>query len=115
MKEANPIKSEEPACSLLHKAEGRGERLNFVRAQMARNQRHRRLYARMISLAPLLKPALQVEIRQSSQARNVSHALGIRAMTGVTGHNIGFRNSVEIDCSSPRREIPVAVIGGLRS
>src|SRR5450631_3118924 len=81
---------------------------------MARSQRHRRLYARMIPLAPLLKPALQVEIGQSSQARNVPHALGVRAMTGITGHNVVFWNSIEIDCSSPGREILVAIIGGFR-
>src|ERR1700676_3678270 len=81
---------------------------------MAGDQRHRRLYTRMIPLAPLLKPPLQVEIGQSSEARNVSHALGVRAMTGIAGHNVGFRNSIEINRSSPGREIPVAVIGRFR-
>jgi hypothetical protein len=68
--------------------------------------------ARMISFAPLFEPPLQVEIDQSSQPGNVSHALGVRPMTRIAGHNVGFRNSVEIDRSSPNRETPVAVIGG---
>ena len=55
----------------------------------------------MISFAPLLEPVLHVEIGQPSQPRNISHALGIRAMTGVAGYNIGFRNSVDEDRSSP--------------
>src|ERR1700731_1626997 len=81
-------------AALFDKTQIRGERLDFVRAEMARHHRHRRLRARMISLAPLLKPALQVEIGQSPQARNISHALGVRAMTGIAGHDIGFRDSL---------------------
>lgn len=100
--------------SLLDKAEVRSERFYFVRAQFAGNQRHQRLYARMISFAPLLEPALQIEIGQSSQTRNVSHTLGVRAVTGIAGHNVGFRNPLQIDCSSPGREIPVAVVGSFR-
>src|ERR1039458_3362279 len=67
-------------AALFDKAQIRGERLDFIRAKMARNHRHRRLRTRMIVLAPLLKPALQIEIGQPPQARDISHALGVGAM-----------------------------------
>ena len=47
---------------LLDEAQVRSERLDIVWAQMARNHRHRRRCARMITLAPLFEPAPQVEI-----------------------------------------------------
>src|ERR1700676_4871598 len=82
---------------------------------MAGNHRHRRPRARMVSLPPLLKPSLQIKIGQSSKTRNLPHALGVGAVTGIAGHDIGFRNSPQINRSAPGGEIPGAVIGGLRS
>src|SRR5664280_800228 len=101
-------------AALFDKAQVRSLRCRWLRAKMARNHRHRRLRTRMIALAPLLKPALQIEIGQSPQARNISHALGVGAMTGIAGHDIGFRDSIQVDRSSPRRERAVAVIGAFR-
>jgi hypothetical protein len=50
---------------------------------------------RMKTLTPPIEPTFQVEMGHSFQRKNdVSHALGNRAMTGITGHNIGFRNSL---------------------
>src|SRR5665213_2363693 len=72
------------AIRLLDEAEVRGERLDFVRTEVTRDHRHRGPCARMISLAPLFEAALQVEIGQSAQTRNISHALGIRTMAGIT-------------------------------
>jgi hypothetical protein len=43
---------------LPYKAKIRGERLDFVVAQAAGNQRHRRAWSRMVSLAPFLEPPL---------------------------------------------------------
>jgi hypothetical protein len=51
----------EQACSLFDETEIGSERLDFVRAQRAGNQRHRRLWSRMISPAPFLEPAVCTE------------------------------------------------------
>src|ERR1700687_1163227 len=68
----------------------------------------------MISLAPSLEPALQVKIGQSSETRDLAHALASRAMAGETCHNIGFRDSLKVDRLSPFRESPTSIMGGFR-
>src|SRR5271169_937037 len=66
----------------------------------------------MISLAPFLEPALQVEIRHSAETRDLAHALASRAMAGEACHNIGFRNSLEVNRLSPFYERPRSIMGG---
>ena len=50
----------------------------------------------MVSFSPLLEFPFQIVVRQSSQTRNLSNALSIRAMTNSAGHSIGIRISVLI-------------------
>jgi hypothetical protein len=38
---------------------------------------------------------LEVAIGEFPQARNISHALGVRAVTGIAGHDVGFRSSLQ--------------------
>ena len=68
----------------------------------------------MISLAPFLEPPLQVEIGQSSETRDLSHALATRAMAGKAGHNIGVRNPLQVDRLSLCGEGPTSIMGGFR-
>src|SRR6185437_4267340 len=68
----------------------------------------------MISLAPLFQPPLDIKIGQSSEARDVSHALAIGAVTGIAGNDVGFRDPLHEDPFSLCSERTVAVIGGFR-
>src|SRR5665213_4174732 len=95
-----------------HEAQVGSERFYFVRAQGARHHGHRRCGAGMISLAPLLKPPFQIGIGQSTQARNVSDALGIGAMAGVAGHDVGLWNSLHINGAASGNEVAIPVVGG---
>src|ERR1035437_7445176 len=83
---SRPIKPGPSGSRLLDEAEVGGERIDLVRPQRAGNHRHRRLWSRMISLAPFLEPPLQVEIRQPSETRNLSYALATRATASTAGH-----------------------------
>jgi hypothetical protein len=51
----------------------------------------------MISLAPFIESALQVEIGQSPETRNLSHALAAGVVAGKARYNIGLRNSLEVN------------------
>src|ERR1035438_4876541 len=68
----------------------------------------------MISLAPLLEPAFEVEIGHSSETRYLAHALAGRAMAGEACHNIGLWNSLEVNRLSLFCERPNSIMGGLR-
>ena len=68
----------------------------------------------MISLAPFLKPPLQVEIGQSSETRDLSHALATRAMAGKAGYDVGVRNSLQVNRLSLCCESPTSIMGGFR-
>src|SRR5579871_3336244 len=57
---------------LSDEAEIGGERLDLLGAEMARNHRHRRARRRVIALAPLLEPRLDIEIGKPAEARNVA-------------------------------------------
>jgi len=88
------------------KTEVRGESLNIVRGQFARNAGHGRRCGRVITFAPLLESPFQVVVRQASQARNFSKTLSIGAMTSNAGRDIGDRDSLliyRLSCSCEPR------------
>src|ERR1700693_3568606 len=108
-----PIEAGPSDRNLFDEAEIGGQRLALVRSEVACDHRHRRPGGRMISLAPLLEPALEIEIGQASETRDISHAFCVRTVAGIAGHDIGFRNPFHIDRSAARRERIVAIIGGV--
>src|SRR5215471_176511 len=97
--------------SLLDDAEVGSERLDLSRTQLPGHDWHRCALTRMVALAPLLKPCLQIGIGQTSETRDIPYTLAIRTVTGIAGRDVGLGNSGHIDGPAARGEIPVSVIG----
>ena len=51
----------------------------------------------MVTLAPLLEPRFQVEVGQSAETRDISHAHAVRTVAGIAGNDVGFGNSLHVD------------------
>src|SRR6516225_1478109 len=89
------------------------QRLDFIRAQRARNDGHWGANSRMISLAPLLKPRLEVEIGQAAKTRYLPYPLGVRTVAGITGRDVGFGNAIHVNRLALRHQTWIPVLGWL--
>src|SRR5208283_3479009 len=68
---------------------------------------------RVIALRPLLQPALQIAVGESSQARDGLEALRVGAVTDEAGRDIGVGEALLVEGPPRFDERAVAVIGGL--
>jgi hypothetical protein len=69
---------------------------------------------RPILLFQKMRGWLRVEIGHSSETRNLAHTLAGLAVAGDACHDIGFRNSLEVNRLSPFHEHPTSIMGGSR-
>src|SRR4029078_8198525 len=71
--------------------------------------RHRMSCGRVVSVAPLLQPLLQVSVAQASQAWDFAYALGTRAMAGPKSRYIQIWNTFLVYRSSGCDEFAISV------